>query len=134
MMHHLVVRPCFQEWEPVAEHTANQISPDENDQEGSMGTTFRMDVERFKAELLKQVQPETGMVDLCLRTNSSEEAEMAAGEATAEIAVMLQRPIVLHFFDGEQRQGELFSSSRKRRIGRADHENAQVPGRMEGGL
>lgn len=34
-----------------------------------MATTFRMDVERFKAELLKQVQPGTETIDLHLNTN-----------------------------------------------------------------
>jgi len=76
-----------------------------------MGTPFRMDVERFKAELLKQVQPGTGTVHMSLSTNYGEEQEMAAGEALVAIAEMLQRPAVLHFFDGEQLQvdgGALF--------------------------
>ncbi len=99
-----------------------------------MATPFKMDVERFKADLLKQVQPGTGTVHVSLSTHYAEEPEMAAGEALVTIAEMLQRPVVLHFFDGEQLQVELFSSSRKRRSGRADHKNAQVPGRMEGCL
>ncbi len=69
-----------------------------------MTTPFRMDVERFTAELLKQVQPGTGTVHVSLSTNACEEQEMVAGGAVRAIAAMLQRPVVLHFFDGEQLQ------------------------------
>ena len=65
-----------------------------------MATTFRMEVERFKAELVQQVQPGTGAVDVHLPTTTSSEQEMAAGAASGEIDAMLQRPVVLHFADG----------------------------------
>ncbi len=74
-----------------------------------MATLFSREVERFQAELLKQVQPGTGTVHISLSTNVREEQEMAAGEAVVAIAEMLQRPVVLHFFDGDQLQiGEGF--------------------------
>ena len=67
-----------------------------------MAETFRLKVERYKEELLKQVKPGTGTVSLYVSTNHNEEEEMAAGEAAVAIATMLQRPINLHFTDGEQ--------------------------------
>lgn len=67
-----------------------------------MTNAFKIDVERFKQELLKQVQPGTGMIDVSLGTNASEAEEMAAGEAVVAVAVMLQRPITLHFLGEEQ--------------------------------
>ncbi len=81
---------------------ARSIRPD---QEIVMAETFRLQVERYTEEFLKQVKPGTGTVNLYLRTNHNEEEEMAAGEAAVEVAEMLQRSITLHFTDGEQ-QGE----------------------------
>ena len=58
-------------------------------------TTFRVNVERFKAELLQQVQPGSGLVNMRLSIQGSKEEERAAAEALAAIAVMLHRPIIL---------------------------------------
>lgn len=68
-----------------------------------MAEAFKIDVERYKEELHKQVKPGTGMVNLYLSKKYREEEEMALGEAAVAIAEMLYRPITLHFC-GEQQQ------------------------------
>ena len=71
-----------------------------------MAEAFQIKVERLKEELLKQVKPGTGTIHLYMSKTSSEEEEMALGEAAVALVERLHRPVTLHFSSEEQQREE----------------------------
>ena len=71
-----------------------------------MAEAFQIKVERYKAELLKQVKPGMGTIHLYMSKTSSEEEEMALGEAAVALVERLHRPVTLHFTAEEQKREE----------------------------
>ena len=69
-----------------------------------MAEAFQIKVERYTRELLKQVKPGMGTIHLYMSKTSSEEEEMALGEAAVAVVERLHRPVTLHFRAEEQKQ------------------------------
>ena len=71
-----------------------------------MAEAFKINVERYTRELLKQVKPGMGTIHLYMSKTSSEEEEMALGEAAVALVERLHRPVTLHFSSEEQQREE----------------------------